>query len=107
MTILQILNLMIIFAIGNNDILLMHTKNRYIDALIDSGFKAIFGKPGYSEEILKGFLNTLYAGEPNFDPIKSVTFTNPIQDPVPVRGKTIIHDVICETDNGHKFILEM
>lgn len=85
----------------------MKGKNRYVDALIDSGFKAIFGKPGYSEELLKGFLNTLYLGEPNFDPIKNVIFTNTIQNPVPVRGKTIIHDVICETDNGHRFILEM
>ena len=85
----------------------MQVKNRYVDALIDSGFKAIFGKPGYSEEILRGFLNTLYAGEPGFDNIKSVTFTNTVQSPVPVRGKTIIHDVICETDKGHRFILEM
>ncbi|MCH5243258.1 MAG: Rpn family recombination-promoting nuclease/putative transposase [Muribaculaceae bacterium] len=85
----------------------MQTKNRYVDALIDSGFKAIFGKPGYSEEILKGFLNTLYQGEPGFEPISKVEFKNPIQDPVPVKGKTIIHDVICETEQGHRFILEM
>ena len=75
--------------------------------MIDSGFKAIFGKPGYSEEILKGFLNTLYKDEPNFEPIKNITFTKTIPEPLPVRGKTIIHDVICETDNGHRFIIEM
>ena len=66
----------------------MEKISKYVDVLIDSGFKAVFGKPGYSEEILKGFLNTVYKGEPNFDPIKSVTFSNTIQDPVPVRGKT-------------------
>lgn len=82
-------------------------KIKYIDVLIDAGFKAVFGKPGSSEEILKGFLNDLYQGEPDFDPIKTVTFRNPIQDPVPVKGKMIVHDVICETDKGHKFILEM
>ena len=85
----------------------MEKISKYVDVLIDSGFKAVFGKPGYSEEILKGFLNTVYKGEPNFDPIKSVTFSNTIQDPVPVRGKTIIHDVKCETNEGHRVILEM
>lgn len=82
-------------------------KDKYINPFTDTGFKIIFGKEGQSEEILIGFLNALFADKPLFEPITKVKYTNTERTRNTDRGKTIIHDVICETSSGHKFILEM
>lgn len=80
---------------------------KYIDPFTDTGFKIIFGRENQSEIILAKFLNDLFEGEPGFEPVKSVKYINSERARVKEKGKTIIHDVICETVTGHRFILEM
>ena len=84
-----------------------HDGIRYIDPLTDTGFKVIFGTEGQSEEILAAFLNELLKDQPLFEPIESVRFINSERVRRNKKGKTIIHDVMCRTIGGHRFILEM
>ncbi|MCH5218018.1 MAG: Rpn family recombination-promoting nuclease/putative transposase [Muribaculaceae bacterium] len=79
----------------------------YIDPFSDIGFKAIFGREGQSEEILREFLNEVFRGQPMFDEIKSVTFINAERTKDREDSKTIIHDILCTTDSGQRFIVEM
>lgn len=82
-------------------------KPKYIDPFTDTGFKIIFGKENQSEEILKEFLNVLFASQPNFNSIEKLTYINSERVRERTGGKTIIHDVICTTSTGHRFIVEM
>lgn len=81
--------------------------SKYIDPFSDIGFKALFGKEGQSEEILREFLNEVFRGQPMFEEIKSVTFLNNERTKDNPEGKTIIHDILCTTDSGQRFIVEM
>ncbi|MCH5222911.1 MAG: Rpn family recombination-promoting nuclease/putative transposase [Muribaculaceae bacterium] len=80
---------------------------KYINPFTDTGFKVIFGKENQSEEILRSFLNDLFFNQPLFDPITELHYSNNERVRENPAGKTIIHDVICTTSSGHKFILEM
>ena len=80
---------------------------KYIDPFSDIGFKAIFGREGQSEEILREFLNEVFRGQPMFDEIKEVKFINNERTKEHPENKTIIHDVLCTTDTGQRFIVEM
>lgn len=80
---------------------------RYIDPFSDIGFKALFGREGQSEVILKEFLNEVFKGQPQFDEIKEVSFINTERTKEDENDKTIIHDILCTTDSGHRFIVEM
>lgn len=80
---------------------------KYIDPFTDTGFKIIFGRENQSEMVLAGFLNTLFENQPYFDRIVEVKYLNSERARDKERGKTIIHDVMCQTQNGHRFILEM
>ena len=80
---------------------------KYIDPFTDTGFKIIFGRENQSEEILAGFLNDLFAGQPGFEAVTKVKYINSERSRNKEKGKTIIHDVMCETASGHRFILEM
>ncbi|MCH5243245.1 MAG: Rpn family recombination-promoting nuclease/putative transposase [Muribaculaceae bacterium] len=80
---------------------------KYIDPFTDTGFKIIFGKENQSEILLAGFLNTLFENQPYFEKIIGVNYLNSERVRDKERGKTIIHDVICQTQSGHRFILEM
>ena len=79
----------------------------YIDPFSDTGFKAIFGREGMSEEILRKFINEVFRGQPLFEHIREVRFINNERTRETGKDKTIIHDVICTTDNGTRFIVEM
>ena len=81
--------------------------SRYINPFTDTGFKIIFGTENQSEVILKGFLNELFRDQPNFEEIREVRFINNERTRDNQKGKTIIHDVICTTEHGHRFIVEM
>ena len=85
----------------------MTQETTYIDPFSDTGFKAIFGREGMSEEILKKFLNEIFKGQPNFEEIETVQFINNERSREHEDDKTIIHDVICTTDSGSRFIVEM
>lgn len=80
---------------------------KYIDPLTDTGFKLIFGKENQSEEILISFLNDLFEGQRGYEPISEIKYANNERIRENPKAKTIIHDVICQTLTGHKFILEM
>ena len=80
---------------------------RYIDPFTDTGFKIIFGKENQSELILKGFLNELFRGQPYFEEITELSYINNERARDHKEGKTIIHDIICTTNRGHRFIVEM
>ena len=84
-----------------------YKRTKYIDPLTDTGFKVIFGTEGQSEELLTAFLNELLKDQPYFEPIESVKFLNSERVRRNRKGKTIIHDVMCHTVTGHRFILEM
>lgn len=82
-------------------------KTKYINLLTDTGFKIAFGTQHQSEEILKGFLNALYSDTPGFEPIEKLWYESTEKSRKNMGGKTIIHDVTCQTCSGRKFILEM
>lgn len=81
--------------------------SKYIDPFSDTGFKVIFGREGYSEDVLRQFLNEVFRGQPMFESIKEVKFVNNERSRDRAGGKTIIHDVMCTTEQGHRFIVEM
>ena len=83
------------------------SRPKYIDPFSDTGFKAIFGKQGSSEEVIRHLLNALFTGQPGFDPIEKVQFINNERTREHEDDKTIIHDVMCTTEKGHRFIVEM
>lgn len=79
----------------------------YVDPFTDEGFKIIFGTEGKSEEILRGFLNQLMKGDPVFGNIKEITFRPSVRNRQRKGGKTVIYDVLCETESNKRFIVEM
>lgn len=79
----------------------------FINPLSDTGFKIIFGKEGVSEEFLRDFLNELFVNDPELNHIKTVTYRNVERTPNTPEGKTPRYDIHCETETGHRFIVEM
>lgn len=80
---------------------------RRINPFTDTGFKVLFGKENQSEEILCFFLNALFEEEEDFSKIVSVKYINNERVRDNVESKTLIHDVMCTTDDGRRFIVEM
>ena len=78
-----------------------------IDPFIDTAFKFIFGTENQSEEILMSFLNEIFRGQEGFDNIIEIRYQNPEKVRKSIEGKSIIHDVQCETLSGRKFIVEI
>ena len=78
-----------------------------IDPFSDFGFKFFFGKENQSEPLLKDFLNDIFYDIRGFEPIKTVTFKPTVKVKDRPEEKGIINDITCETDSGHKFIVEM
>lgn len=82
-------------------------ESKYIDLLSDLGFKKIFGKEGVSEEFLIDFLNELFHDDPELRNIVSIRYKNGEKSPNHVEEKASHYDIFCETDTGHRFIVEM
>lgn len=78
-----------------------------IDPFTDTGFKTLFGKPDQSEPLLMDFLNDIFEGQKGFERIKSVSYGDKEKIRDNPHAKSIIYDINCETENGHKFIVEM
>lgn len=78
-----------------------------IDPFTDTGFKVLFGKENQSEPLLMDFLNDVFAGIKGFDHIKSISYRPGERIRDHLEDKGIIYDVNCETETGHKFIVEM
>ncbi len=77
---------------------------KFLDPRNDLAFKRIFGTPRNSD-ILIHFLNDIL--DLKDDPIQTVTFLKVNQDPVVAAERQSIVDVMCEDEQGHKFIIEM
>lgn len=81
--------------------------SRFVDPFTDTGFKIIFGKENKSNEILKAFLNDLFEGQPDFDPVEKLHYLNNERSRESLEDRAILYDIVCETQSGHRFIVEM
>ena len=79
----------------------------FINPLSDFGFKRIFGKEGRSEEFLIDFLNELFHDDPVLSNIVSIKYKNVEKSRNHEDDKAIQYDLYCETNTGHRFIVEM
>ena len=79
----------------------------FVDPFTDTGFKLLFGRENQSEEVLREFLNQLFQDDPDLRDIRTVTFLNNERVRRHRADKTILYDIFCETDSGHRFIVEM
>lgn len=81
----------------------MATESKYINPFVDWSFKYIFGRESV-KDILIGFLNAVMQGE---HVIKDVTYLNNEHPRKEAEGKTIIYDLLCQTDCDEYVIVEM
>ena len=75
----------------------------FINPFTDVGFKRIFGQD-FSKPLLLDFLNNLLVGERK---INNITFLDKEQLRETEWDRSIIYDILCETDTGEKIIVEM
>ena len=76
---------------------------KFINPFTDVGFKIIFGQE-FSKPRLLDFLNTLLEGERVITDLK---FLDKEQPAIYDGDRSPIYDILCETDNGEKIIVEM
>lgn len=76
---------------------------RFVNPFTDVGFKIIFGQE-VSKPMLLHFLNTLLKGE---RVITDITFLDKEQPAEYKDDRSLIYDVLCETDTKEKIIVEM
>ena len=72
----------------------------YINPMTDFGFKKIFGVAG----IMTAFLNDLIMPD---SPIREVTFLDKEKLPEHEDQRGVIYDLLCKTEDGSEFIVEM
>lgn len=75
----------------------------FINPFTDVGFKRIFGQE-FSKPLLLDFLNNLLEGERK---IENITFFDKEIPRDIGEERSIIYDVLCETETGEKIIVEM
>ena len=75
----------------------------FINPFTDIGFKRIFGQE-FSKPLLLDFLNNLLVGERK---IENITFLDKEMPRDIDEERSIIYDVLCETETGEKIIVEM
>ena len=80
---------------------------KFVDPFTDVGFKIVFGKENSSNEVLREFLNDLFDGQKDFDKIKELRYLNNERSKERLDDRSVIYDILCETENGHRFIVEM
>lgn len=76
---------------------------RFINPFTDTGFKRIFGQE-FSKPVLLSFLNALLLKEHR---IEDVQFLDKEQIGVYDGDRSLIYDILCQTDKGEKIIVEM
>ena len=74
----------------------------FINPFTDIGFKRIFGQE-FSKPLLLDFLNNLLVGERK---IKNITFLDKEMPRDIDEERSIIYDVLCETETGEKIIVD-
>ncbi len=75
-------------------------QGRYINILTDFGFKRVFG----DKEILTAFLTDLLQPQ---SPITDITFLDKEFDGYSEYDRGVIYDLLCQTEDGGSFIVEM
>ena len=75
-------------------------ENRYINVLTDYGFKKVFG----DKEVMTAFLTDLLQPK---SAIADITFLDKEYDGMAEYERGIIYDLLCRTENGEEFIVEM
>jgi predicted transposase/invertase (TIGR01784 family) len=78
---------------------------KFLDPKNDFAFRKIFGTEK-NKDILIHFLNDVIEFEKG-DPIQEVSFLKTIQDPEIKAQKTSIVDILCQDENGNRYIVEM
>lgn len=78
---------------------------KYLNPRNDIAFKKIFGTEK-NKDILKHFLNDVIVTKSK-SPIREVTLLNPMQYPEIIYKKESVVDVLCEDEQGSKYIVEM
>ena len=73
---------------------------KFMNPLVDAGFKRIFGRKMYMRE----FLNDLLMLE---HPIKSVTFLDKEMVSASERDHGVVYDLYCVSEDDKFFIVEM
>ena len=79
---------------------------KYLNPRNDVAFKRLFAKENNKDTILKHFLNDVISRE-NKQPITKITLLNPSFDPDTAYKKQSILDILCEEEDGTKYIVEM
>ena len=74
--------------------------NRYINLLTDYGFKRVFG----DEEVMTAFLTDLLQPK---SPISKITFLDKELDGLSQYERGVVYDLLCRTEDGGEFIVEM
>lgn len=72
----------------------------YVNIMLDEGFKAVFG----NKQVAIDFINAALEGERQ---VKKLTYLDKEIQPELVDQRTVIFDLLCEDEDGTKFILEM
>ncbi len=78
------------------------TISRYLNLMTDFGFKFVFGR----EDVLIDFINETLRDEPGFEPVTSLEFLD--KEAKRLREERgVVYDLMCTTDSGKRFIIEM
>ena len=80
--------------------------SRFINPFTDYGFKLIMGRNS-DGEFLRDFLNELLHDTPEFEPIVNITYECSELTKEHPEGRNVVYDILCTTDGGHRFIVEM
>ena len=76
---------------------------RFVNPFTDYGWKLLFGEEA-SKSILIEFLNDLLEGERHVEDIK---YLKTEELPENIYGRGVIFDILCESETGEKFIVEL
>ena len=72
----------------------------YVNIMLDGGFKPVFG----DKQVAMDFINAALEGEHK---VMDITYLDKELVPELIDERTVIFDLLCEDEDGSKFILEM
>ena len=78
----------------------IRTMEHYVNIMLDSGFKAVFG----DKQVMLDFINAALHGERE---VTDLTYMDKEISPELSDGRTVIFYLLCEDTDGGKFIVEM
>ena len=78
----------------------IQTMEHYVNIMLDSGFKAVFG----DKQVMMDFINAALYDERE---VADLNYMDKEISPELSDGRTVIFDLLCEDTDGAKFIVEM